>query len=193
MKKLTEEVNYLKNFIKSLKVNDNTNAEPKGKGCSNSNHCCQNTDYGNGNGVWSNSGYNNCLPNGYFRPNNFSPNNNGNQDVGRVNNNNFFQNTGHAGYNYSYDGNIAQNNIDDRSRFQNAYQQGHPEPNQNLGNRNNMTGPEVYKQLNWQNYSNNGANAANYFNGPDPIRRCFNCGSPAHFRNNCPLLASKNE
>ncbi|KAF0728273.1 Uncharacterized protein FWK35_00024654 [Aphis craccivora] len=51
----------------------------------------------------------------------------------------------------------------------------------------------VYKQPNWQNYSNNRANAANYFNGPAPIRRCFNCGSPTHFRNNCPLLASKND
>jgi len=43
-----------------------------------------------------------------------------NQDVGRYNNNNFFQNTGHAGYNYNYDGNNAQNTIDGRSQFQNS-------------------------------------------------------------------------
>jgi len=53
MKKLTEEVNSLKNVIKSLEVNDNTDTEPKGKNCSNNNLCFQNTDYGNGNGNWS--------------------------------------------------------------------------------------------------------------------------------------------
>lgn len=94
VKKRIKEVNYLKHFIKSLKVNDNTDAEPKGKNCSNSNHCCQNTDYGNGNGSWSNSSYNNCLPNVDFRHNNFSPNINGSS--------NWLGNIGHANNNGNY-------------------------------------------------------------------------------------------
>ena len=36
-------------------------------------------------------------------------------------------------------------------------------------------------------------NAANYFNGPAPQKRCMKCGSTAHLRNNCPIQASEKQ
>jgi len=36
-------------------------------------------------------------------------------------------------------------------------------------------------------------NAANYLNGPTPQKRFLNCGSTAHFRNYCPIMASEKQ
>jgi len=52
-----------------------------------------------------------------------------------------------------------------------------------------MIGHEIKPFI--QNYTKYRTSPTNYFNGQAPQKRCFNCGSTAHFRNNCTILAWK--
>jgi len=109
-----EEVNTIKNCIKSFKADDDTKTEPKDESYSNDNSFFSNADSGNRKGNWNKNDYYNCLTNVEFRNNNYNLNNgysnwlhntgyaknNYSQDFGGYNNN-FFEITDRMGYNYN--------------------------------------------------------------------------------------------
>lgn len=204
VEKLTREMNILKTHISQISEEQRHQNLPN-----NTNNDYQNRKRNFNNNANFSRSYN-------YENNNYRPGNNGNtyqrlinyrdrNDRNTVNyNNGYFNSRNHNNINnqnhnnYQYP-NYNRNQNFNQFRNNNQYQNHNQNQNDNLNpnryhNRNNnqTSSNQLQNVDQLQNHNNNNNQNPQTMFRPDTQKKCFNCGSVTHFKNNCPMLVSKN-